>query len=272
MTQGYPHSEVSYNLTEHPNASAFERHCHNIYEILFVLQGEGSYIVEGTQYPLRANTLMIFRPQEYHYVRPSENSTYERYVIYFDATVPIDNAARLPFLNCESLNTHGVYFSAERLSKRLLPVFRMINGLPSFSGRASKDLPLEETLIRTVVTQILLLLSLEDTAEEEATGNQTVNKIVEALHTRLGEPLSLDQLAQEFFVSKYHLCRIFRQYTGVPLMTYISTKRIARAQQLLEQGVSATEAAELTGFQDYSSFYRAFRKQTGHAPKAKLKK
>ena len=48
----YPHGAVAHSVSPRPDASLFERHCHNGYELLFVLRGEGDYIVEGTLYPL----------------------------------------------------------------------------------------------------------------------------------------------------------------------------------------------------------------------------
>ena len=54
----YPHGAVAHSVSPRPDASLFERHCHNGYELLFVLRGEGDYIVEGTLYPLRGGTLM----------------------------------------------------------------------------------------------------------------------------------------------------------------------------------------------------------------------
>ena len=261
----YPHGMVSHSFSALPDASQFERHCHNGYELLFVLRGEGDYIVEGTQYPLRSDTLLLLRPWEYHYVRPAEGIPYERYVIHFDASVPIDAAAHLPLLNAAKVKSRGVYFSSETLMQKLLPVFRMLHLLETFQvgGNASAK---GETLVRTVVTQILMLLSLENAAEDEASSHSLVSQVIDCLNSRLQEEITLDSLAQEFYISKYYLCRIFRQYTGMPLMTYLGTKRIALAQQLLEQGNSAAETASLVGFRDYSSFYRAFCKQTGHSP------
>lgn len=264
MSQNYSHCIVTHSYSPKTDPSLFERHCHNEYELLHVLQGEGSYIVEGTQYPLRANTLMLFRPQEYHYVCPSETTPYDRYVIHFDGACPIDAAAQLPILSTQSVTSRGVYFSSQELMRRILPFFRMLDDLPSLSG--GLGVAGEETAARTVITQVLMLLSPEHMSENEACSNELVSRVIDYLNAHLTEPLSLELLAQEFFISKYYLCRIFRKYIGMPIITYLNTKRIALAQNLLDEGVPAAETAERVGFQDYSAFYRSFRRQTGHAP------
>lgn len=258
----YPHGAVAHSVSPRPDASLFERHCHNGYELLFVLRGEGDYIVEGTLYPLRGGTLMLLRPWEYHYVRPQAGSPYERYVINFDASVPVDAAANLAMLSTAKVKSHGIYFSSPGLMRRLPPVLRLLELLDELPAQDAR----RETLVRTVVTQLLTLLSLEEMAEDEACTNGLVSGVIDRLNRGIAEDITLDRLAQEFYISKFYLCRTFRQYTGMSLMTYLNTKRMALAQQLLLQGRPATETAELVGYHDYSSFYRAYRKHTGHAP------
>ena len=89
----------SHTRTEHPDAASFERHCHTEYELLFVLHGRGDFIVEGTRYPLRDGTLLLTRPQEYHYVRPETEALYERYVVNFRRDFIIGAASDLPILS-----------------------------------------------------------------------------------------------------------------------------------------------------------------------------
>ena len=261
----FPHASCSRSITEQPDASKFEQHCHNNYELLLVLRGAGQFTVEDAQYPLRENTLMLFCPQEYHYVKLNLDEPYERYVINFDATVPVDAAARLSLLNPAKVDSRGVYFSSPALIQRIIPLFQMLDGIDELSSEGSTAR--EEAALRALVTQILLLLSTQDAQEQAASTNRLVSRVIEYINSHLSESISLDGLAQEFFISKFHLCRTFKQNTGMPLMTYLSVKRIALAQQLLDSGASATEAAMRAGFIDYSSFYRAYRRQTGHSPK-----
>jgi AraC-like DNA-binding protein len=93
-----------------------------------------------------------------------------------------------------------------------------------------------------------------------------VTRVIDHLNRNLTDELSLDALSQQFFVSKYYLCHAFRRQTGVSIFAYVNTKRIAMAQQLLANGEPATSVAYAVGYGTYSSFYRAFCKQTGHPP------
>ena len=80
------------------------------------------------------------------------------------------------------------------------------------------------------------------------------------------EPITLDTLSARFYVSKSQLNQTFRQMTGTTVIDYIIRKRIAYAQQLLLNGVSAAQAGAAAGFGDYTSFYRAYKKHFGCSP------
>ena len=66
------------------------RHCHDTYEILFVVSGTGKYVVEGSTFNIRPATLMIIRPFEFHCVQLDPGVPYERYVIKFSPQSLID--------------------------------------------------------------------------------------------------------------------------------------------------------------------------------------
>ena len=92
--------------------------------------------------------------------------------------------------------------------------------------------------------------------------------LLQYLNAHLTEGLSIDELAERFYISKYHMMRRFRDETGYTIHGYLTEKRLLLAQQLLEQGVPSGEAALRCGYQEYSTFSRAYKKQFGRAPSA----
>ena len=82
--------------------------------------------------------------------------------------------------------------------------------------------------------------------------------------------ITLDALQEKFFISKYHLCREFRKATGLTVHEYVRRKRLTKVLELRSQGLRIGAAAMEAGFRDYSSFYRAFRKEYGTPPRADL--
>ncbi|MBP3312985.1 MAG: response regulator transcription factor [Butyricicoccus sp.] len=83
-----------------------------------------------------------------------------------------------------------------------------------------------------------------------------------------GEALSLDQLAQQFYLSPSYLSRIFKRETGVNLSTYLQNVRIDAAKTLLRtSNLKSYEVAERVGINDPVYFSRIFKKITGFKPK-----
>ena len=82
----------------------------------------------------------------------------------------------------------------------------------------------------------------------------------------LTEPVSIDDLAARFFVSKYHMMRQFRAQTGYTIHGYLTGKRLMRARAMIAAGTPVLQASEESGFGDYSAFLRAYRKQFGTTP------
>ena len=74
-------------------------------------------------------------------------------------------------------------------------------------------------------------------------------------------------LCEKFFVSKYYLCHIFKESTGLTVHEYVKQKRLNLAKEFVSDGKTLTEAAILSGFSDYSSFYRAYTKEHNQKPK-----
>ena len=86
----------------------------------------------------------------------------------------------------------------------------------------------------------------------------------------LDEPLSLDALAQQFYLSKFYLVHLFRENTGLSVHQYLLKKRLAACCDAMQGGAAVGEVCRRWGFGDYSAFYRAFRKEYGMSPSAYL--
>ncbi len=81
------------------------------------------------------------------------------------------------------------------------------------------------------------------------------------------DPISLDTVAQHFFVSKEHLSRVFKSRQGENLSDYIVRKRMEKARELIViQKLAIKHVAQLTGYADVAYFYRVFKKYFGQTP------
>ena len=266
----------SHSVTEKNDPLKFERHCHDYYEVLYVVRGTGKYVVEGEEYPLKPQTLLLTRPYEYHCVCPDKGTPYERYVLQFKQELLPDTIATLAMLKVDRDHARGVYFDTNAISQRIRSEFTEMDAARTMFEDIPDRSTKEETMIALSLMRVLLLLSLATPYKNPTREEGLVARVISYLNLHLTKEVSLDKLAQHFFVSKYYLCHAFRKQTGISILTYITAKRIAVAEQLLANGEPATAVSYQVGFSNYSSFYRAFCKQTGVSPtcnsKARLNK
>jgi AraC-like DNA-binding protein len=68
-------------------------------------------------------------------------------------------------------------------------------------------------------------------------------------------------------MDKYYLCHLFKDVTGFSLLEYVQSKRIQQAKMLITQGTGIMEAARMSGFDEYSNFYKTFSKLVKMPPK-----
>ena len=94
-------------------------------------------------------------------------------------------------------------------------------------------------------------------------------RIIRYLNKHLEQPITLEDICHRFYISKSQLCRVFRAATGTTVRQYLTIKRLVKARQLIEAGERATHVSLQCGFNDYSSFYRAYSKHFHCAPSEK---
>lgn len=243
-------------------------HHHDFYELYFFLSGEVEYHIEGRIYRLRSGDIALINPTELHQARVLEEGTsYERMVLWIDK----------PYLR--GLSTDQTDLAACFDAPDKTPVISPAPGLRQEVHRALlRLLSLEsdpgfgaDLLARACLTELLIGIRRSWLADRrDADGlrgkSRLIDGVIAWLEAHLSEPLHLDRLAEQFFLSKYHLSREFRKYTGVSLHRYIVLKRLIAAKELILADEPVSLICQACGFGDESGFYRAFRSVYGMTP------
>lgn len=251
-----------YSLDEVPPESLDINHCHDQYEILYVLDGAGRMVIEGTLFDIKPGTLIVIRPFEYHSMQLDSSSVYERYVLHFSEADLVDEASSLLKTMLSDAEGSGKLYTRAALSKNVRPVFERFD--------TAEALPDNEKSIylKTLLSELMVFLSVSGGEHIGISEGELGARVIRYLNENIHRNISLDTLARRFFVSKYYLCRAFKKHNGVSVHGYVTHKRVLYAKQLIEQGESASGAAYKVGFGDYSAFYRAYVKIIGKAPTA----
>lgn len=121
----------------------------------------------------------------------------------------------------------------------------------------------------------LLFLTLLDTIidgvrqYDEKEHNHSIEEILHFIHEHYQEHLSVTHIADLFQIERRHLAYLFKRYTGMSPLNYLTEYRIRRSKELLRQAdYSIAKVAELVGFEDNLYFSRIFKKRTGYSPSA----
>ena len=122
--------------------------------------------------------------------------------------------------------------------------------------------------LEALLAEISLMCQTLRPSTPDSSASGTITDIIRYLNEHLTEPVTLDELSGRFFISKYYMNRAFKKATGTTVMDYLIYKRIVMARQLMLNGFTAADAANETGFGDYSTFYRAYKKVMGCRPGA----
>ena len=238
-------------------------HFHNYVELMLPLVSPGNIFVNDQIYPLRRGTLYLIGENTLH--RTITTGFHARYVLHIGRRALAElSTPQTDFTRLAQSSFLRAPLSNEQMT-HLVELFQALERNKD-DGSFGSD-------IRQITALLELLLWVAPALHASSAGEAIQNKdfmrvspILDYIRARLSEPLTLDQIAGEFFISKHYLCRIFKSATGFSVMEYIIYSRVLMARQLLQQGVSVQQAGEMSGFSDNSHFIRTFGHLTGLTP------
>lgn len=248
-----------------------ELHHHDFYEVYYLVSGDVTYTIESRICQVMPGDMLIISPRELHqvYIKP-DMAPYERYVLWIDPRL----------LERLSGGTSSLSLCFDMASRDYTNVLHLHSGQRSEVRSLMESILTEtesahygsELMCNALLTRLMVLVNricVQGSAQpEEVTySSPMVAGIIDHINQHYGEPLSLDSLAEQFFVSKYHLSHEFNRHIGTSVHRYIQKKRLLIARQLLAQGQKPTRVSTECGFGDYTSFYRAFKGEYGVSPR-----
>ena len=242
-------------------------HYHTFHKIIILLAGRAGYAIEGERYALQPGDYILVGRGSIHKPIVERGDFYERVILYispaFLRELSQDGDDLAACFRQAQQDFRYVYHSG---ADRVRELFTQLEQSQQTEGFGAA------LLRRALFTQLMVevnRVSLTGNTASAAAGDSKVVAILQYLNAHLTEGLTIDDLADRFYISKYHMMRRFREETGYTIHSYLTEKRLLLAQQLLSQGIPLGEAALRCGYQEYSTFSRAYKKQFGHAPSAK---
>lgn len=247
-------------------------HYHSFYEIIYVLEGEYASMLENRIYPMKKGDFLLIDQNvmhKYQYVENRHDSS-RRIILWVTPGLLAqlggkDMDLSACFRGQESCAYHFPIYYEEMLQGYLLKLAMTESADPPLPGA-------RQVLDRGYLTLFFGYLNTLCSRREylfnrdELVSHPLVEQVADYIEKHLTESLSVELLAEQIHMSKYYFLRKFKEITGVTVHSFVVSKRLIRACELLREGKSVSEACQLTGFQDYSSFLRNFREAFGVPP------
>lgn len=242
----------------------FSYHYHDFHKIIVFISGKVTYHIEGKAYHLKPRDILLVSQGAIHKPEIDPSVPYERYIFWIRDD-----------LSCQELNTcfqkaNDRSFNLVRADSALQE--RLKDLLPEIE-QTLQNKHFGDTVLRNALfTQFMIyinriFLRTSSSPDKKTYSSDTqVEQLLKYINRNLSENLSIDQLANRFFFSKYHIMRKFKNETGYTIHNYITSKRLLMARSLISQGMPVMKAAQASGFHDYTTFVRAYKKQFGKAP------
>lgn len=225
------------------------------YLFFIVLSGIGTVSIQDTHFALRSGDHVFLDCRRPYFHESSQDDPWELLWVHFNGT---------------SMDGYWKYFTGHQKSSIFHPgnasPFQLLleELLTLEETRSSNRELLENELLHRLATQLLLWQKEKDTDGHTDSTLSKLQEIRSYLDEHYTEKLSLDELANRFYISKYHMSREFKKSFGITMGNYLTSLRITKAKEMLRfSDLQIETIARNCGIEDNSYFNKVFQKAEG---------
>ena len=265
---GYLNEQFRLFHIKDQTSKEFAYHYHDFHKVVIFISGKAAYHIEGKAYQLKPWDILLVNRHAIHRPEIDSSVPYERFILWIQNDIPWQE-----LLKCfQKANDRS--YNLVRLNSALQEKMKDI--LFELENSAKSDEYGREILTQSLFLQFMVYLNrifLEKQYifdKKSYTFDSQIANILQYINHNLKEDLSVETLAAKYYVSKYHLMRKFKEETGYTLHNYIVNKRLLMARTLISEGMPVLKAAQESGFAEYSTFSRAYRRQFKTSPSEKV--
>lgn len=246
----------------------FSYHYHDFHKVIIFLSGKAAYHIEGKSYYLKPWDILLVNRHAIHKPEIDFSVPYERFVLWIR-----DDIKSTELLRCfqkaidRSYNLIRLDSDTQEKLKQLLYELEAALKDEKFGSKLLGSALFTQFMV--YVNRIFLEKQYIYDARSYSSDSQ-IEELLRYINHNLTEDLSIETLARKYYLSKYHMMRKFKEETGYTIHNYIISKRLLLARTKISEGAPILKAAQLSGFSDYTTFSRAYKKQFGTAPSQML--
>jgi AraC-like DNA-binding protein len=253
----------------HKNDSSVGFHYDPDFAILYMKKGKGMLRIEGNHFPVSDGDIVVTTPNQIHRYEMEDGVYQQKVILYVNPSILSGFCANGDeFFECFTACERGGGNVIPSDTARQYKLDALLEDLLSLAKDESKR---SELLCLCRIVEILSAVC--DAYDKKADApptvppqNRTVARVIDFLNENLSEDINIEKIASEFYMSKSRLSHLFKEATGVSIWDYIILLRLIRCNEYIKNGDAVKEAAYKSGFNNYSNFYRLYKKHIKMTP------
>ena len=243
---------------------AFNSHLHKCYEFIHIIQGQLIYKVEETDYMLTEGDVIMTKPEEIHSFSFPKECCYQREFLHLYPGF----LKRFPEITAFLNERRSGYFN--RIPAELVKKYgidKIFRGIEEQCAEPDEETDfMVLTYALQLVSKLRQIMKKEMPQKQEVITNKKANVVSKYIDSNYMDDININTISNAVFMSPAYACRIFKKETGMTIKAYLNLRRVTSAKNLIMEGQKTTSILEKCGFNDYSTFYRLFKKCTGMTP------
>lgn len=246
----------------------FAYHYHDFHKVVIFISGKVVYHIEGKAYQLSPWDILLVNRHAIHRSEIDPSVPYERFILWIQNDILWQELLKC-FQKANDRNYNLIRLNSALQEKMKDILFELETSTKS--DGYGKEILTQSLFLQFMVYLNRIFLEKQYIFDKKSyTFDSQIACILQYINHNLKEDMSVETLSARYYVSKYHLMRKFKQETGYTLHNYIVNKRLLMARTLISNGMPVTKAAQESGFAEYSTFSRAYRKQFKTNPSEEL--
>ena len=230
------------------NLNVYGKEVHPFNEILLFLKGDATFLSEKYKVKLKTPSLIVIPRESFHQFILKNEEDYLRCVFNF------------PDLDNLKSEIDALFDEIKIIENVDSFSLLLIDNLRNQIKENEQNLPI---LLKSTLDLLILTLAKNEVVPsntEPRQSGQLIARIIQQIGNCYLENPKLEDIAKSMYISVSNLTHIFKKEMGISVHRYINEKRLIHAHNLILSGVSPNIAAQSSGFRDYSTFVRAYKK------------
>lgn len=249
------------------SAEAQKPHTHDYFQIYYIIKGSLVHYTEKDCSFLSQSDMFIIPPGKSHYIAQTDNVSFYSFSFYPESLRLDLSPLASDFL--KGLSKREIIFAKANIaSDEILfanslmeQIYREFNNKKTGHG----------DIIKACAVSLITLFARNyfKTASNMILMPDNRNLMlhcVEYINKNYSEDLSLSKMVKSSAMSKSSFARLFNEITGTTFNKYLNETRIKNSLSYIKKGYKITAVSGLVGYNDFTTFYRNFKKVMGISP------